>query len=189
MYNPSDYTPYRAQLFALKTLLIKLTNLERQDITTYVIIGDINFQHTILEVMTKSMNECESTILEILGNSKFQQVLPCKNARNLDVLLRNRPHKSRTQSLTTTGTRFCIVRPPSIQNSPWSEHSFVPNYPKITTCLQSGLKFLNDYLTETSVKPYYYSNVDEQVQRWYNWVLEMIDSPRVIKHRSNQPLG
>ena len=54
--------------------------------TASAITGDIIFQHTNWESLT-SENTNETTILDFLEHSNFEQILPCQNSRSLDVLL------------------------------------------------------------------------------------------------------
>ena len=86
MYNPPQYSTYRGQLSAIRTLLNKTTIIEPQVTPTYNKTSDINFQHTNLENKTL-MNQYESTIFEIVENLNC---LICDDAKNIDVFLKNR---------------------------------------------------------------------------------------------------
>ena len=48
---------------------------------------------------------------------------------------------------------------------------------------------MNTYIVEHPFTPYCYSNIDELVTQWYNWLQEIIDTniPRVSYHRAQLP--
>ena len=48
---------------------------------------------------------------------------------------------------------------------------------------------MNTYIVEHLITPYCYSNNDELVTQWYNWLQEIIDThiPRVTYHRAQLP--
>ena len=137
------------------------------------------------------MKEYESTIVKIVEKSKFQEVLLCKNARNFDVLQTNRSTQIRNSIIDNQLEGGCaLLDHRSYGTIIRANNDMVPCAQKtLLAYIKADWKFLNDYITESSSKPYSYSNVGKQVRHCYNWVREIIDSPSVPKHRSNQTLG
>ena len=127
------------------------------------------------------MKEYESIIVKIVEKSKFQELLLCKNARNFDVLQANRSTQIRNSVIGNQLEGACALSDHrSYGTVIIANNDMVPSTRKtLLAYIKAYRKFLIDYITESSSKPYSYSNVGKQVRHCYNWVREIIDSPSV----------
>ena len=195
LYNPPVNSAFRWKRDKLNSLLNELKckkailGCKFEDIA-----GDLNFSKTSWDSM-ESTDDYEQSILDILWEQGFNQILEHKNKKCLDVFL------------CDDNVFRCNVYISKADKQIASRYN-VSNHPTYVTTIQltvnrwSPVKLQQVYsfksanwesfvtaTLENALQPYCFSNIDVLFQTWYSWFQGIVEDnlKNVTKHRMSHP--
>ena len=189
VYNAPTPSTYQWSTESFLTLMNEMANLKianKNDLCDLILTGDINFSQTYWEALSSS-DIYESQLLDKLVELNLSQHAPTQ----LDVLLCDNPELilqcqidrnirdkltsqfSDHKPLYTTIAAFSCINLPKITN-----HRYAFK--------RADWDSLNSSIETEPFIPYCYSNVNEIIRQWYEWLCEKIEKfvPRITEHRS-----
>ena len=195
MYSPPINSPYRANEEEIDIFLKELNQTAVEQDFKIVITGDLNLETVDWESMS-SEDTYEERVVHHLDEMNLQQTLTYGDKPPLDVLLTQSPERIESTQIdsqleagyTINGKRCSDHHPFQVNMS--TDISTKPPPPKVQHAYhKTDWQKMNAYIGEHPFSPFCYSNIDELVTQWYNWLQAIIDThiPRVTKHRAQLP--
>ena len=195
MYSPPINSPYRANEEEIGIFLRELNQTAVEQDFKIVITGDLNLETVDWESMS-SEDTYEERVVRHLDEINLQQTLTYGDKPPLDVLLTQSPERIESTQIdsqleagyTINGKRCSDHHPFQVNIS--TDISTKPPPPKVQHAYhKTDWQKMNAYIGEHPFSPFCYSNIDELVTQWYNWLQAIIDThiPRVTKHRAQLP--
>ena len=157
------------------------------------IVGDINFDQTNWLSMTSTTPD-EQLVLDDLTEHNYQQLIKCENGRSLDIILCNKPQTALNVAVDNqmrilhTSDHQPYSAKISLQAPPNHKHTPLPKR-KLDFSLfafkKANWKEINEFIKDHPFNPYCFSNPDQMVEKWYEWLYEVLEDlvPRKTKHR------
>lgn len=189
IYNSPSGSPYRWDLETLSSLLKKLANIEAGDL---IVTGDINFDQTNWKQLS-SHSQYEKPIL----NWFIDQNLSNSSPLQLDIFLSNKPENTiqcsvdhELQKQFSVNGKACSDHSPLRTCFEMLSNSTVFNPPDHKLAYKrADWDGINKAIVDRPFLPYCFSNVDEVLRQWYEWIWAIIEEfiPRVTEHRSSLP--
>ena len=184
--TPSTYQWFTESFLTLMNEMANLKLANKNDLCDLILTGDINFSQTYWEALSSS-DIYESQLLDKLVELNLSQHAPTQ----LDVLLCDNPEIfsqcqidrnirdkltsqfSDHKPLYTTIAAFSCIALPKITNH---RYDFK----------RADWDSLNSSIEIVPFIPYCYSNLNEIIRQWYEWLWEKIEKfvPRITEHRS-----
>ena len=191
--SPKDST-YKWESVQFSNLIKFLRNkkLEFNAACVYI-VGDINFDHTNWLSMTSATPD-QQLVLDDLTEHNYQQLIKSENGRSLDIILCNKPQTALNVAVDNQmrilhssdhqpySVKISLQAPPNHKHTPLPKRELDFS---LFAFKKANWKEINEFIKDHPFSPYCFSNPDQMVEKWYEWLYEVLKDlvPRKTKHR------
>ena len=192
LYNPPVNSHFRWKRDKLISLLNELKSKQADlDCKFVVITGDLNFSKTSWDSM-ESTDDYEQSILDVLCEQGFKQILEHNNEKFLDVFLCNDDENLYiSKEDKQIASRYNVSDHPAyITTIQLTVNRWIPvKLQQVYSLKSANWESFVTAILENPFQPYCYSNVDVLLQTWYSWFYGIMEDnlKKVTKHRMSQP--